>query len=78
MMNVLCFLAGLKNVITVGATVDTIGTNMENIYKCVDIHAPGQVIYASRFSDDFEIVHGTSCSTPLVAGCCRNDYVRSS
>ncbi|ORX75612.1 subtilisin-like protein, partial [Anaeromyces robustus] len=69
--------AGLKNVITVGATVDTIGTNMENIYskasysnygECVDIHAPGQVIYASRFSDDFEIVHGTSCSTPLVAG----------
>ncbi|ORX75610.1 subtilisin-like protein [Anaeromyces robustus] len=70
--------AGIKNVITVGATSSTVIQNINNAYRrayysnygnCVDIFGPGTVIYASYGSqNEMEQASGTSCSTPIVAG----------
>ncbi|ORX75607.1 subtilisin-like protein [Anaeromyces robustus] len=70
--------AGFKNIITVGATGDTMAESLNFAYdvayysnygKCVDIHAPGYVTYGSiDNSSSYDTVYGTSCSTPLVAG----------
>jgi len=76
--------AGYENMIVVGATENTIGSDMKDAYrkasysntgKCVFIHAPGEVIYPPVDSPQYNYNgmrymqgDGTSCATPLVAG----------
>ncbi|ORX75192.1 subtilisin-like protein [Anaeromyces robustus] len=76
--------SGYDNMITVGAITNTIGENMNNVYKkaeysnsgkCIFIHAPGQVIYPpveNKYESynglKFIKTDGTSCASPLVAG----------
>eukprot|EP00833_Pecoramyces_ruminatium_P003419 jgi/Orpsp1_1/1177451/evm.model.c7180000061478.1 len=68
-----------ENVIKVGATGNYIDMTMEDVYarayysnfgSCIDIFAPGTVIYADSYLgySNFTDAEGTSCAAPIVSG----------
>ncbi|ORX79673.1 subtilisin-like protein, partial [Anaeromyces robustus] len=70
------FYAGFKNIISVGATVDTDDIDMNDAYRrayysnygeCIDIHAPGEVVYKNP-KGGITLETGTGGSAAVAAG----------
>jgi len=69
--NPIVYPASYENVISVGAVGEFEETSFFSNYNSyVDLAAPGEWIYTTNFDGEYKYYHGTSFSSPFVAGVC--------